>query len=116
MPPSLQAALVPLLVILLTAQPRKLQLDSKVLADNILAIAVAVAAAIVAGYGSLMAWLNKTGKDRAETLVPGITTKNGPVDPVVMIRNDPTAPTAPTVEVVVPANPTTPTTPKGPPS
>ncbi len=97
MPPSLQAALVPLIVMGLTALAVKLKIDAKVFSDNILAIATTIAALIVAAVGAILTRLDKKKIARAENIVPGITTPNGPAAPVTIITNDPTTPAPPVV-------------------
>ncbi len=96
-------------------QPRKrLQLDPKILPSitSLLtfgmialglkgemagAIALAAANLIVAALQYRKCHKAETGVKRAEASVPGITTPNGPIAPVTVIKNDSTIPGPPTV-------------------
>ncbi len=98
MPPSLQAALIPLIVMALTAFAVKLKIDSDAFSQNILAIATAIAAIIVAGCGWVMTRLDKKKIDRAEKIAPGITTiPKGCETSLRLTVNDPTTPDPPKV-------------------
>lgn len=100
MPKSLQAALIPLIVMGLTALAVKWQFDSKIVSDNIVAIATALAALVVAGYGWLMNRLLQKKVDRAEEIMPTITTtpKGSETDARLSV-NDPTTLDPPVVTV-----------------
>ncbi len=97
MPPTLQAALIPLITIALTSLAIKLKIDAKAYSDNILVIATALAALVVAGIGWVKNFMDAKKIVRAENLIRGITSKNGPVAPVTTIINDPSKPDPPVV-------------------
>ncbi len=98
MPPTLQAALIPLLVMALSAAAVKLKIDEKEFSSNILGIATALAAVIVAGYGWVMSYFDKKKIARAEKIAPGITTiPKGCETSVRLTVNDPTTPDPPKV-------------------
>lgn len=98
MPKSLQAALVPIVIILLSGIATKLQIDAKTIQDNVLVVATAVVALLVAFYGWMMTHLEAKKVDRAETLSPGITSvpKGSEVTTSLKV-NDPTTPDPPVV-------------------
>ncbi len=98
MPPTLQAALIPLITIALTSLAIKLKIDAKAYSDNILVIATALAALVVAGIGWVKNFMDAKKILRAEKIVPGITSiPKGSETSARIVINDPTTPDPPKV-------------------
>ncbi|HVT80345.1 MAG TPA: hypothetical protein VHM90_06775 [Phycisphaerae bacterium] len=105
MPKSLQAALIPVFTVILTAAAVRFGLDPTSMAMGIAAIAAALAALAVAGYGWLMNHLQVKQLDtqaakiqQAETILPGITQVPLPSNAEISARaviNDPATPDPP---------------------
>lgn len=71
MPPTLQAALVPLIVMILTYGAARMKISTP--ADGLWASATAIAAVITGGVGVFLRWKDQKKIKRAEAIVPGIT-------------------------------------------
>lgn len=100
MPPTLQAALLPLVVAALTVFAGWLKIDAKTNADNILVIATSLVAAIMGTVAYIRSIINAKkaiGSDLAEQRVEGITKPEGPSAPVTIIKNNPESPEPPVI-------------------
>ncbi len=97
MPKSLQAALLPLLIAVLSALATKLGIDARDSQGSILAVAASLAALLATGYGWLTHAMDARKVRKAETILPGITkVPKGMETQATLTVNDPTTPDPPT--------------------
>lgn len=74
MPPSLQHALTILMIMALTSLTTKMGMEAKDQTWIVATVAGALATLIVAGYGWLLNFFQSKKVEKAEQIVPGITT------------------------------------------
>lgn len=98
MPPKLRNALTPVLVMILSSLATKLHIDARDQQGEILSVATAIAAVIVAGCDWLARRIERKKIVRAEAIVPGITSIPKGSETVANVSvNDPKTDDAPSV-------------------